>query len=144
MRFFFVGYIVKCKESIMLAHLRIREHLSQVTLSQNMGIFLASDYVFVLLMWSLNGSRNQRRTWCHWKAMIYGALLQHLLYEPRHEKTNKITVRPAKTQISLGIRQVWSESSLSAWRNLRPLSTHWAHSEDWSDLADAQADLSLR
>ena len=25
---------------------------------------------------------------------------------------------------------VWSESSLSAWRNLGPLTTHWAHSED--------------
>ena len=39
-------------------------------------------------------------------------------------------VRPMKTQISLGIRPVWSESSLSAWRNLGPLATHWVHSED--------------
>ena len=29
-------------------------------------------------------------------------------YEPRHDKTNKMSVRPAKTQISLGIRPVWS------------------------------------
>ena len=29
-------------------------------------------------------------------------------------KPNKMSVRPAKTQISLGIRPVWSESSLSA------------------------------
>ena len=28
------------------------------------------------------------------------------------------------------IRVVWSESSLSIWRNLGPLATHWAHSED--------------
>ena len=55
-----------------------------------------------------------------------------------------MTVRPAKTQISLGIHPVWSESSLSAWRKLGSLATHWAHSEDWSDWADAQADLSLR
>ena len=34
--------------------------------------------------------------------------------EPRHDKTNKLSVRPAKTQISLGIRPVWSESSLCA------------------------------
>ena len=34
--------------------------------------------------------------------------------ELQHDKTNKMTVRPAKTQISLGIRPVWSESSLSA------------------------------
>ena len=52
------------------------------------------------------------------------------LYELRHDKTNKVTVYPAKTQISLGIRPVWSESSLSAWRKLEPLATHWAHSED--------------
>ena len=40
-----------------------------------------------------------------------------------------MTVRPAKTQISLGICPVWSESSLSAWRKLGSLATHWAHSE---------------
>ena len=39
-------------------------------------------------------------------------------------------MRPAKTQINLGIRPVWSESSLSASRNLGSLATHWAHSED--------------
>ena len=32
--------------------------------------------------------------------------------EPPHDKTIKMTVRPAKTQISLGIRPVWLESSL--------------------------------
>ena len=48
----------------------------------------------------------------------------------RHHKTNKMSVRPAKTPISLGIRPVWSESLLSAWRKLGSLGTHWAHSED--------------
>ena len=43
---------------------------------------------------------------------------------------NKVSVRPAKTQISLGIRPGWSESSLFAWRNIGSLTTHWAHSED--------------
>ena len=37
-----------------------------------------------------------------------------MLYKPRHDKTNNVAVRPAKTQISLGICPVWSESSLSA------------------------------
>ena len=45
-------------------------------------------------------------------------------------KPTKWHVRPAKTQISLGIRPVWSESSLSAWRKLRSLDTQWTHSED--------------
>ena len=45
-------------------------------------------------------------------------------------KPTKWPVRPAKTQISLGICPVWSESSLSAWRKLGSLATHLAHSED--------------
>ena len=69
---------------------------------------------------------------------------QPSLNEPPHDKTNKVTVRPAKTQISLGILPVWSESSLSAWRKLGSLATHWVHSEECSDWADAQADLSVR
>ena len=37
---------------------------------------------------------------------------------------------PSKTQISLGIHPVWSESLLSAWRKLGSLVTHWVHSKD--------------
>ena len=59
-------------------------------------------------------------------------------------KPTKWPVCPAKTQISLGICPVWSESSLCAWRNLVSLATHWAHSESWSDWMNAQAVLSLR
>ena len=36
------------------------------------------------------------------------------LNEPPHDKTNKMACAPAITQISLGIRPVWSESSLCA------------------------------
>ena len=32
--------------------------------------------------------------------------LQTMPHEPRHDKTNKMSMRPAKTQISLGIRPV--------------------------------------
>ena len=45
-------------------------------------------------------------------------------------KATKWHVCPVKTQISLGIHPVWSESSLAAWRKLRSLATHKAHSED--------------
>ena len=64
--------------------------------------------------------------------------------EPRHDKTNKMSVRPAKTQINLDIRPVWSESSLSAWRKAWVLSYALsAKRRLWSGWADAQADLSL-
>ena len=45
-------------------------------------------------------------------------------------KPTKGHMCPAKTQISLGIHPVWSESSLSAWRKLGSLATNWVHSED--------------
>ena len=51
-------------------------------------------------------------------------------YELRHDKTNKTSVRPAKTQMSLGIRPVWSESSQCAqWVAEDPRFLH-ADSED--------------
>ena len=58
------------------------------------------------------------------------------LFEPQHEKNNKVNVCLAKTQISLGIRPVWSKSSLCAsWVAKGPRFLH-ADSED--------SDLSLR
>ena len=62
-------------------------------------------------------------------------------------KPTKWSVRPAKTQIRLGIRPVWSESSLSAWRKLGTLATQRADSGDSDQtgriLRDAQSDPSL-
>ena len=52
------------------------------------------------------------------------------LCELQQDKTNKMSVRLAKTLIGMGIRTVRSESPLSAWRKLGSLATHWAHSED--------------
>ena len=55
--------------------------------------------------------------------------------EPPHDKTNKMTVRPAKTQISLGIRPVWSVFAVSMkkpWALSYPLS---AQRRLWSDWA---------
>ena len=85
-------------------------------------------------VWGVRGreSRKQVLLWC-------GSPLGEQFFqwgvvsdtnEPRYDKTNNVAVRPVKTQISLGICLVWSESSLSAWRNLRSLATHWVHSED--------------
>ena len=38
---------------------------------------------------------------------------------------------PAKSQISLDIRRVWYEYSLASWRKSGPLTTYWAHREDF-------------
>ena len=64
--------------------------------------------------------------------------------EPSRDKTNKLTVCRAKTQISLGIRPVWSVFAVHLkkhWVLSYPLS---AQQRLWSDWVDAQADLSLR
>ena len=66
------------------------------------------------------------------------------LFELPHDKTNKMSVPPAKTQISLGIHPVWSVLVVcmkKPWVLSYPLS---AQRRLWSDWADAQADLSLR
>ena len=66
-------------------------------------------------------------------------------YEPWHDKTNRMSVRSAKTQISLGIRRVWSRvfaaRMMKAWVLSYALS---AQRRLWSDWANAQADLSFR
>ena len=59
-----------------------------------------------------------------------GMVGRHYYLSRLMTKPTKWHVRPAKTQISLGILPVWSESSLSALRNIGSLATHWAHSED--------------
>ena len=67
--------------------------------------------------------------WC-------GSSKLHVVYSNKRQMSCLMTeptkwhVRPAKTKISLGIRPVWSESSLSAWRKLGSLAIHWVHSED--------------
>ena len=67
---------------------------------------------------------NQTSYYC---SILFPIQFVHL---SRHDKTNKMAVRPANTQISLGIRPVWSESSLSAWRKLGSLATQWVQSKD--------------
>ena len=42
----------------------------------------------------------------NWKFSVYHSLIA--LFEPRHNKTNKMSVRPAKTQISLGMQAATS------------------------------------
>ena len=57
-------------------------------------------------------------------------LINKLTYEPPHDKTNKMTMHPVKTRISLGIHPVWSESSLWAhWVAKNPSFLH-ADSKD--------------
>ena len=61
------------------------------------------------------------------------SVLEYMIWricEPRHVKTNKMSLHPAKTQISRGIHPVWSESSLCAqWVAKDPSFLH-ADSED--------------
>ena len=66
-----------------------------------------------------------------------------LTNEPPHDKTNKMACALSEDSDQPG-HPPSPISSLSAWIKLGFLATHWAHSEDWSDWADAQADLSLR
>ena len=100
----------------------------------NVSIWLETEdnVTFVILFpvsFSIQ-SKNILSLFCY-GIFYYGIVAEKTTtFEPPHDKTNKMTVRPAKTQISLGIRPVWSESSLSTRRKHGSLATHWAHSED--------------
>ena len=54
----------------------------------------------------------------HPRIELLSQTVHHCYMSRLMTKPTKWHVRPAKTQISLGIRPVWSESSLSAWRKL--------------------------
>ena len=69
---------------------------------------------FSTIRWSCTAVKHRHLLW----------IAQSCWIEPPRDKTNNVAVRPAKTQISLGIRPVWSESSLSAWRKLGLLATY--------------------
>ena len=51
-------------------------------------------------------------------------------YQRKHMLQFRNDLVPLR-KISLRIRPVWSESSLSAWRKLGSLATHWTHSKDF-------------
>ena len=86
----------------------------------------------------LYSSDNPDRIWMVLTSIVY------LTSSQGTTKPAKWPVHPAKTLISLWIRPVWSESSLSVWRNFGPLTILRVHGEDWSDWVGAHADLSLR
>ena len=60
------------------------------------------------------------------------------------KKHTFVHVRPAKIQIRLRIRAVWSESSLGAVWIAKDAKFLTADNEDWADCAHAQTDLILR
>ena len=95
--------------------------------------------IYKLLMWRLLSIAVQGSPYFH-NSVCSCQLLASISDPPRHDKTSKMAVRPAKTQISLGIR-VFAVRMKKAW----VLSYPWsAQRRLWSDWADAKADLSLR
>ena len=72
--------------------------------------------------YQFSAKRNMLATLIRWIVTWYK--MSRLMTKP-----TKWHVRPAKTQISLGIRPVWSEFSQSAWRKLGSLTTHFAQAK---------------
>ena len=119
------------------------------------------SFAFVVCIWQKQVF-SWRGLYCKWTLLqrdSYTQTLQEnnhlgvqdmIMLYPNHlslgmTKQTKWPVHPVKTQISLGIHPVWSESSLFAWRSIRSLATHLrAQRRLWSVWVDAQADLSLR
>ena len=67
-----------------------------------MVLYVCVFFLSSILITSLGEEGAGRSTGC----LLMCTRVVVLQFEPRHDKTNKVTVRPAKTQISLGIRPV--------------------------------------
>ena len=107
-------------------------------------------FVFLASVWFSNSDNHYSQLWymhdlqlkdfmygfiCHLAIPLFPAntvftLAINFYLNRRMTKPTKWHVRPAKTQISLGIRPVWLVSSLSAWKSTGSLATISAHSED--------------
>ena len=84
--------------------------------------------LWMCMMWTTKPTSlgSASKYWLVSVSFIYSFFLS----EPPHDKTSKMTVRPAKTQVSLGICPVWSESSLcTQWVAKAPSFLH-VDSED--------------
>ena len=127
-------------------HLRPEKTQISLGIRQVWSVFAVRLKKALVLSYPLNAQQTDQTGWmsrliwdfamahmpfcwfCHalahmWRTLVMWTLVALLKPTKRH-------VRPAKTQISLAIRQVWSDSSLSAWGKLGSLTTHWTHSED--------------
>ena len=91
----------------------------------------------------------QKQFTCPWKILDsfrmgkYGGVSfsnTNIINEPRHDKTNKMSMCPAKTQISQGIRPVWSVFTVHSLGSYGPKVSSCRQRRHWSDWAD----LSLR
>ena len=80
-----VSFVVRCPDSIM----------SLVSVTKIPSLMLAS----------VAEQASSSLTWLETPEDTF-SLDEAQLYEPPHDKTNKMNVHPAKTQISLGIRLV--------------------------------------
>ena len=108
----------RCSWSFVL---RVNDILTDI---ESQIIHFADDCFWQSWTWGHNKTSERHRSWGN------GAWDYPAKCEPRHDKTNKMSVRPAKTLISVGIRPVWSESLLCAQWVAKDSSFIHADSED--------------
>ena len=77
-------------------------------------LFVVCFVPFYVCLWHFTGSFARLSTRIMFNRCLMFLLFSNLAIWAAHDKTNKMTVRPAKTQICLGIHPVCSESSLCA------------------------------
>ena len=87
----------------------IQKEIKGVCQKDQMPILsLKTEENLIILSWDKLAKEMQLKTPTFWISLQQAdsTPCQELKKEPRHDKTNKVTMRPAKTQISLGIHPV--------------------------------------
>ena len=80
----------------------------------------------------LHEARQERKQACE----IQNTERIRILATAWQNQQNALCAQRRQSSLSMGIRHVWSDSSLSAWRKLGPFPTRWVHSEDSDQTGD--------
>ena len=77
-------------------------------LAKIMLVLISERQTFIVFWRDICLSGTEKHFNLHYSTCSSITLGTQFINEPPHDKTNKMTVRPVMTQISLGIRPVWS------------------------------------
>ena len=105
---------------IFLCSLRFR-NLSRLLLHEHQ-----SNFCWMILV----HTEYKRNKFSNFPVIVYGIFHKIKQKWAPTWQNQQCGCAPSKDSDQPGIRPVWSESSLSAWRKLRSLATYWAHSQD--------------
>ena len=133
------AFVVRCLDSITsLDSIAEISRLQLASVAAQAGLCLAwsetpeDTFCHVVAHIDVVGRENTKRCWSRWMCRLICSCVDHIWATSWQNQQNSMCAQQR-------LRSAQSDQSprCPAWRKLGSLATHWAHSEDWSDWADA-------